>query len=267
MSYSLRLSHDSNNNIPAHDNPGERSSQYAAENSCRTRYAQFTEWIASFDTDEYLVPLGNYTDLKDVLNDAKKGGTNILSFRSSRAKLRFDSSRNEGSGREMIANTTFLDAFNCDSAPVPKPSWADRARKQIYRADYVKYHFVHYSTVTEGILQTFAENPDKWQRRFGERPPSERVTDEENEAIMLHTKTTSAKQTANWINRCHFEFGKKWRGCYVGFPWPNGTVAEGDGSHREDGMEYNCWENDKITSYWGPRLREALAKRHEEHSI
>ena len=68
----------SNNNIPAHDNTGERSSQYAAENSCRTRYAPFTEWIASFDTDEYLVPMGKYTSLKDVVTDAAKGGTNIL---------------------------------------------------------------------------------------------------------------------------------------------------------------------------------------------
>ena len=39
-----------NNNIPAHENTGERSSQYAAENSCRTRYGPFTEWMASFDT-------------------------------------------------------------------------------------------------------------------------------------------------------------------------------------------------------------------------
>lgn len=137
----------SNNNIPAHDNTGERSSQYAAENSCRTRYAPFTEWIAAFDTDEYLIPMGKYTSLKDVVKDAQKGGTNILSFRSSRAKLRYDYSQDEGRGRAMLDNATFLDAYNCDSSSLPKPSWADRARKQIYRADYVKYHFVHYATV------------------------------------------------------------------------------------------------------------------------
>jgi len=171
----------SNNNIPAHDNTGERSSQYAAENSCRTRYAPFTEWIASFDVDEYLVPMGKYTSLKDVVTDAGKGGTNILSFRSTRAKLRYDFSENEGSGRAMIDNATFLDAYNCDSSSSPKPSWADRARKQIYRADYVKYHFVHYSTVTQGILETYDDSHGQWQRSFGERPPSERVTDEVNE--------------------------------------------------------------------------------------
>lgn len=166
----------------------------------------------------------------------------------------------------MIDNATFLQAYNCDSVSTPKPSWADRARKQIYRADYVKYHFVHYSTVTNGTLQTFAENPKEWQRKFGEHSPSERVTDETNEAVMLHTKTTSAMQTKNWISRCHYKFEKKWRGCYVGFPWPNGTVAKGDGSHRDDGMEYNCFENDKITSYWERRLREALARRREARS-
>jgi hypothetical protein len=82
-----------NNNIPAHDSPGERSSQYAAENSCRTRYAPYTEWMASIDTDEYLVPMGNYTNLRDVVRDAADQGTNILSFRSTRGKLRYDSSK------------------------------------------------------------------------------------------------------------------------------------------------------------------------------
>jgi hypothetical protein len=79
-----------NNNIPAHDNTGERSSQYAAENSCRTRYAPRTEWMASFDTDEYLVPMGTHTSLRQVVEQAKD--TNILSFRSSRGKLRVTAS-------------------------------------------------------------------------------------------------------------------------------------------------------------------------------
>ena len=34
-----------NNNRPAHKNPGERSSQYGAEASCRTRYGDLTEWM------------------------------------------------------------------------------------------------------------------------------------------------------------------------------------------------------------------------------
>ena len=34
----------------AHENTGERSTQYAAESSCRARYGPYTEWMASFDT-------------------------------------------------------------------------------------------------------------------------------------------------------------------------------------------------------------------------
>jgi Glycosyltransferase family 92 len=46
-----------NNNRPNHPNPGERSSQYAAEASCRERYGPLTDWMAFIDTDEYLVPM------------------------------------------------------------------------------------------------------------------------------------------------------------------------------------------------------------------
>jgi hypothetical protein len=162
----------------------------------------------------------------------------------------------------MIENVTFLEAYNCDSAPVPKPSWSDRARKQIYRSDYVLYHFVHYSTVTKGLLSVYKDNPKHWSSQHHERPPSERVTDELNEAVMLHTKTTTADQTSNWANRCHYQFDKKWKGCYVGFPWPGGVEKKGDESnHNAEGMEYNCFPIEKVTNYWAPRLRDALAKR------
>lgn len=88
--FSLFLTSALSLKIPAHDNTGERSSQYAAENSCRTRYASLTEWIASFDTDEYLVPMGKHMSLRSVVEEATD--TNILSFRSSRGKLRYESS-------------------------------------------------------------------------------------------------------------------------------------------------------------------------------
>ena len=35
-----------NNNRPAHNDPGERSSQYAAEASCRSRFGPKTDWMA-----------------------------------------------------------------------------------------------------------------------------------------------------------------------------------------------------------------------------
>jgi hypothetical protein len=49
-----------NNNRPSHKDPGERSSQYAAEASCRTRYGERTEWMTFLDTDEYMVRFPKY---------------------------------------------------------------------------------------------------------------------------------------------------------------------------------------------------------------
>jgi len=99
--------------------------------------------MAAFDTDEYFVPMGNYTNLKDMLKDAEKGGSNILSLRSARGKLRVDKSVGVGDSKSAIekdVGATFLESYNCDSGGSPKPSWAERARKQIYRTDYVLYH-------------------------------------------------------------------------------------------------------------------------------
>ena len=79
-----------NNNFPQNENAGERSSQYAAETSCRVRYGPSTEWLANIDPDEYLIPMGNYTDLKQILVDVKKGGTNILSMKSARAFMNIE---------------------------------------------------------------------------------------------------------------------------------------------------------------------------------
>jgi hypothetical protein len=252
-----------NNNIPAHDSTGERSSQYAAENSCRTRYGPFTEWIAAFDADEYFVPMGDYTNLKDVLADAAKGGTNILSLRSSRGRLRLDKSDVVGNENaiEKSPDKTFLEAYNCDSAGSPKPSWADRARKQIYRTDYVLYHFVHYSTVTRGYLETYKEKGPEWRRHFGEHPPSERVTNELTEAVMVHTKSLGRDMTHSYKSRCRYDYAKKWQGCWVAYPWPKGADTSVKNAHDDEGMEYNCHVNYKVEDYWVPRLREALEKR------
>ena len=62
-----------NNNRPQHPNPGERSSQYAAEASCRTRYGPLSDWLAFIDTDEYLVPMNvSSTTGPDAVKDVKK---------------------------------------------------------------------------------------------------------------------------------------------------------------------------------------------------
>jgi Glycosyltransferase family 92 len=272
-----------NNNIPAHDSTGERSSQYAAENSCRTRYAPYTTWIAAFDTDEYFVPMGNYSSLRQVLRKAQDGGTNILSFRSSRGRLRMDKTyrvndgdKSTGDKRAQLPNATYLEAYNCDSAGSPKPMWADRARKQIYQTDYVLYHYVHYSTVTKGYMETYQDHvnaghsPESWSVNFAEKYPSERTVDEMNEAVLVHTKTIKPDQTGGWTQRCQYDYKQKWKGCWVAFPWPgNGTIPEKKQptNHDEHGFEYNCYINDKVDQFWVPRLRAALEKRRKKSGI
>lgn len=82
-----------NNNRPANSNPGERSSQYAAEASCRARYGPNTEWLISMDVDEYLIPIskqwGNIKDwLKHITTTEKD--TQILSFYQTRALPNID---------------------------------------------------------------------------------------------------------------------------------------------------------------------------------
>ncbi|KAL7517720.1 hypothetical protein ACHAWX_002618 [Stephanocyclus meneghinianus] len=77
-----------NNNRPGHSNPGERSSQYAAEASCRARYGSQTQWMASMDVDEFLIPVNKQWEsislwLKNIT--ATEKDTNILSFFQTRA--------------------------------------------------------------------------------------------------------------------------------------------------------------------------------------
>eukprot|EP00980_Cylindrotheca_fusiformis_P022629 scaffold9523_cov103-Cylindrotheca_fusiformis.AAC.6 len=247
--------------IPAHDNTGERSSQYAAENSCRTRYAPLTEWIAAFDTDEYLVPMGEHTNLRTVLEQANSA--NILSFRSSRGKLLLSATEEQRLGRTKLSNVTFLEAYNCDGSETPRPKWSERARKQLYRPDYVPYHFVHYAAVTKGLM-AIPSGGEKWSRSFMESSTSERTTDEIHEAMMIHAKSITQGHTMSWESRCAIDGKRKRAGCYVGFPWPSNTKSRTDNYDPDTKMEYNCFKNAKVDSYWIPRLTQALEARRKK---
>jgi Glycosyltransferase family 92 len=79
-----------NNNPNNVDSPGERSSQYAAEASCRLRFGPHVEWIGQFDIDEYLVPMGSYTSILPLLDKLDSEGNKIVSFGSWRAWPRRD---------------------------------------------------------------------------------------------------------------------------------------------------------------------------------
>jgi hypothetical protein len=154
-------------------------------------------------------------------------------------------------------NTTFLEAYNCDRQKPGQKGKVMPAEKQIYRADYVKQHFIHYSTVTESTLLL----PDEFRSRFGRAQPfpdpRSRFGDEVTEALMLHSKAIARQDTAGWEQNCHKDFDG-FDQCRIGFPWPEDGSSR---THDSDGWEYNCYVNPRIDDYWAPRLKAKLKEQ------
>ncbi len=69
-----------NNNPNNVDSIGERSSQYAAESSCRLRFGPHVNWIGQFDVDEYLVPSKSNTKSQRKNCTSITGFSNFPSF-------------------------------------------------------------------------------------------------------------------------------------------------------------------------------------------
>lgn len=82
ISWPAKVCNNNPNNV---DSPGERSSQYAAESSCRLRFGAHVNWIGSFDLDEYIVPVGKYNSLLPLLEKLDKQHKKIVSFGSWRS--------------------------------------------------------------------------------------------------------------------------------------------------------------------------------------
>ena len=225
-----------NNNRPTHSNPGERSSQYAAEASCRARYGPDTTWMVSLDVDEYLIPTGIWKNLRDFLRHVNETeDTKILSFFQTRAlpnvdfMVAYDNSstkackKNEAFDNAIPGclaknpNRTFMETYNCEPTTHPKPqSWAWRAKKQIYRPDFVLNHFVHYSVVTRQII----DRPELESLRFIERNPHERRANEISEGYLLHSKSTLPEMTKDWTSKCPLKDKSdgSTKSCKVGIP-------------------------------------------------
>ncbi len=153
-----------NNNRPAHDDPGERSSQYAAEASCRARFGPRTDWMASLDPDEYLVPMGKFQSWKEILAKIDETeGRKVIKFRSTRARPRlgqleplFDPNDKTCPSKEEVAdkskpgvdsclvrkkNETFLKTYNCEYIKSPKPERFQRAMVSGYCLERGVFHF------------------------------------------------------------------------------------------------------------------------------
>jgi hypothetical protein len=129
------------------------------------------------------------------------------------------------------------------------------AEKQIYRADYVKQHFIHYSTVTESTNLPMDEYRARGYRRARPFPdPLSRFIDEVNEGLMLHSKAIARQDTAGWKKNCHKD-GKPIDQCRIGFPWPEDVSNR---TYDEEGWKYNCYVNPRIDNFWAPMLKQRL---------
>ena len=258
-----------NNNRPGHINPGERSSQYTAETSCRLRYGHTTKWMAVFDTDEYFVVQPPYTSVKQWLQQEDDDETKIWSFYQTRALPNVhymdpvpsaDKSDRQAMWQKRPENTTtFMETYNCDRFGFPKPSWSWRAQKQIFQPTHVLFHFVHYSVVTRQLLL----DPNERSGHFKDHCPREKRVDENTQAFMLHTKTTKPSSTEAWKWQCRAGQTKKKKddnNCPVGIAFPKGTRVK-EGAANEQGMEYNCYEHEIITKDLAPKLRSLLQPR------
>ena len=268
-----------NNNRPAHDDPGERSSQYAAEAACRARYGPSTDWMASMDPDEYFVPMGEYTSWKQILDKVdKEEGRSVLKFRSTRARPllhtlvpTYDEGAKECT-REMAKNNnqcltknesmTYLETYNCEYIKSPKPDRFARAMKQLYRPDFVLSHFVHYSTVTADMAREKQHTEGQFIRDRTTNPEVERFVDEVNEGVLIHAKTTVPAETFARDKMCKMNGPSN---CLVGIPCSD-DVKFNDALHTknvfkdENGKYCNCWMNRKVENYWLPKLKDALSR-------
>lgn len=260
-----------NNNPNNVDSVGERSSQYAAETSCRLRFGSHVNWIGQFDIDEYLIPMGNFSSILPLLEKVENEGNKIINFASWRAwprrthindpeKTTFKNNKelcdrkDECFELSVKKNTTMLEAYNCDRQMPGEKSDTMPAEKQIYKADYVKQHFIHYSTITESSNL----NADEFRKKFDiRRPfpdPLSRFGDEVNEALMLHSKSIARQDTAGWKRNCQ-KGGTVFDQCRIGFPWPeDGSNATSD----KNGWAYNCYVNPRVDNYWAPKVKARL---------
>ncbi|CAB9507485.1 Pfam:DUF23 [Seminavis robusta] len=267
-----------NNNPNNVDSPGERSSQYAAESSCRLRFGPHVEWIGQFDMDEYLIPMGSYTSVLPILDSLDEKGTKILSFGSWRAWPRRDlieepvpiTDRSQCDHHfhcfelQVPTQRTYLQTYNCDRQSGPKKDVMP-AEKQLYKPSYVRQHFIHYSSVTilSDMNKTeFEKQGYDWFRTRIAPDPKSRFSDEVNEATMLHTKAIARQDTAGWNEICKVEKYGKGATCRIGVPYPEVYDEERDGPGNKDGFAYNCYINKKTETHWVPRLEKAIAKEH-----
>jgi hypothetical protein len=225
------------------------------------------------DTDEYLIPAGNWTDIQSWLRKSVVSGnigdnTHILSFFQTRAIPNMahmepytDASREckVGHGGEeepclvKKKDISFLQVYDCERTELPKPDYGWRAMKQIYRPSFVWNHFVHYSTVTRRIQDA----PQEKSPLFIQRHPFERRTNELTEAFMIHAKTTHPSSTRNWKALCSGTEESQRKKCPVGIAHSL-SVPETGNPRTKDGHANNCFQHDRVQNEFVIKLRDLL---------
>jgi Glycosyltransferase family 92 len=268
-----------NNNPNNVDSVGERSSQYAAESSCRLRFGPHVDWIGQFDIDEYLVPMGEMKTITQLLDRLDAEDTRIISFASWRAWPRrafieppvpiTDGSlcwSNEPCFDLKIPyKFSMLQAYNCDRQKPGEKKDLMPAEKQLYRAEYVLQHFVHYSVATvlsEKNESEYVKEGFPWKgRAFPD--PRQRFGDELKEGLMIHTKSVARQDTAGYERQCHINntfLPRRRQGlCRLGLPYPHDWVPTGPNATKE-GYAYNCYVNQQVEEYLIPLLNEKLKR-------
>jgi len=270
-----------NNNRPNHKNPGERSSQYAAEASCRERYGSTTDWMSFIDTDEYLVPMRNQS-WHELLTEYEVNNpeVRVWKMRSSRGRPRVNlmkplanqSQCGESSRQHKVPlspclrpkqNETFLRVYNCDFIRPPRPDRFKRAMKQIYQPFFVLSHFVHYATITEPIARYYEKYKEKstFTRKVAPSDWGDSFMDELEQGVLVHTKTVLPAETMLRETGC--VNGERHSTCAVGHVCPASTPFD-DANHQSspfrdaDGDFCNCWVNEFLEDHWLPMLEREL---------
>ena len=271
-----------NNHKTKDKNPGERSSQYAAEASCLERFGSSTEWMTFLDVDEYLVPVNDELDWKPIL--AERENDSILSLRSSRGRARTDLMQELADSSECAAarihfpkkatepcveprsNETFLRVYNCDANPPPRPENFVKGKKEIVRPSFVLQHFVHNTTVTRPLATYYRDMQSTTTTTFTrELPISDTFVNEETEGFLLHAKTVPPPET---MMRSHHCQAGSTAPCPMGYVCPsttavNATLQRNNLLQGDRGQFCNCWVHPVVEHKILPKLETLLGRKAE----
>jgi hypothetical protein len=162
---------------------------------------------------------------------------------------------------------TFLNVHNCEFIRPPKPQRFERARKQIYRTSHVLSHFVHYSTVTADLAETYSEfmrrhsDPNAFiasaHGRQWEKQSPELFLNELTQGALVHARSVLPHETRRRSAECYLR--SKFN-CMVGHLCEV-SVKFVDDLHKDnvfnnsDGSYCNCWKNPVVDQVLVPLLK------------